>query len=166
HRLLTERRAGPSSFLSLRIASDGAAGAPADEDVELAHRVWSAVRGDLAASGEHAADLERLARLLADRRTRSAEFFDRVAGQWDTIGTDFSSGQARQRAIASLLAPGLVVADLGCGTGYLARALVGLAGRIVCVDRSEGMLDEAQRQLGALPPGVMLELRQGELDAL
>lgn len=160
--LLLERRVGPASFLAF--APEGPR-AP-DSDALLVARLWPALRTELSGSREHAQDLERLGAVLAERRTRSAEFFDRVAGQWDTIGTDFATGQARQRLIAGLLPPGWVVGDLGCGTGYLARALVGLAGRIVCVDRSEGMLEEARRQLEPLPPGVALELRRGELDAL
>lgn len=158
--LLAERRAGPSSFLSLDL------GGPDDPGAALPGRVWTALRADLANSLEHAADLERLKAVLAERRSRSAEFFDRVAGQWDAIGTDFATGQGRQRLIAHLLPAGLVVGDLGSGTGYLARALVGLAGRIVCVDRSEGMLEQARRQLEPLPAGVQLELRRGELDQL
>ncbi len=160
--LLRERRVGPASFLAFEPDREDAA----ESEAALAGHLWPALRRELAAAREHAQDLERLGAVLAERRTRSAEFFDRVAGRWDTIGTDFATGQARQRLIAGLLPAAWVVGDLGCGTGYLARALVGLAGRIVCVDRSEGMLEEARRQLEPLPPGVELDLRHGELDAL
>lgn len=162
-RLLAERRVGASSFVSLGL---GAPGAAPDPEADLARRIWAAVRAELPAAREHAQDLVRLAGVLAERRRRSREFFDRVADQWDAIGTEFATGQARQRVLASLLPPGLVIADLGSGTGYLARALVGLAGRILCVDRSAAMLEEARRRLEPLPEGLELELREGELDRL
>jgi ArsR family transcriptional regulator len=59
-----------------------------------------------------------------------------------------------------------VVADLGCGTGWFARALSPLCAHLVLVDRSQGMLDEARAKLEPLPAGTRVETRQGELDAL
>ncbi|MCA8979272.1 MAG: metalloregulator ArsR/SmtB family transcription factor [Planctomycetes bacterium] len=155
--LLAERRVGSSVFLALGVeAGDGS----------LAGRLWSALEGEIAALDEHERDLSRLRRVLSERRDRGPEFFDRVAGDWDTIGTDFASGQARQRAVAQLVDPGLVVADLGCGTGYVARALLGVAAKVIAVDASEGMLEEARRNLELAPAGTQVELRRGELDAL
>lgn len=122
--------------------------------------------GEIAALDEHDRDLSRLRRVLSERRDRGPEFFDRVAGDWDTIGTDFASGQARQRAVAQLVDSDLIVADLGCGTGYVARALLGVAAKVIAVDASEGMLDEARRNLELAPAGTEVELRRGELDAL
>ena len=59
-----------------------------------------------------------------------------------------------------------MLGDLGCGTGYFGRSLLGLAGRLVGVDRSQGMLDEARRRLATAPAGTTLDLRQGELGEL
>lgn len=159
--LLTERHAGTSTFLRLALRADTGNGR-----ADFATRLWSTLREGLAALPEHDSDRMRLAEVIGARAEKSRDFFDRVAGEWDKLGTAFQSGQARQRAVASLLPPGLVLADLGCGTGYLARALVGLAGRLVCVDRSQRMLDEARRRLAKLPRGTEVEFRAGELDAL
>ncbi|MBL8860733.1 MAG: metalloregulator ArsR/SmtB family transcription factor [Planctomycetes bacterium] len=158
--VLAERHAGRTTWLSLA-PLDAAPGGAA-----LLARLWAALRADLPALPEHRADVERLERVLAERAARSGEFFDRVAGEWDKIGVDFATGQARQRAAAALLARESVVADLGCGTGWYARALAPLCSRVVLVDRSQAMLDEALRKLEPLPPGVRVEARRGELDAL
>jgi len=152
---LVERHAGTSTFLRAVAATNGA----------VTHRLWGALRAEVEGLAEHGADLARLEGVLA-RRDRREDFFDRVAGQWDKISGEFETGQARQRALAHLLPAGLTVADLGCGTGYLASALAGIAGRIVCVDRSAGMLEEARKRLARSARGTRIEYRAGELDAL
>ncbi|MEM9381858.1 MAG: metalloregulator ArsR/SmtB family transcription factor [Planctomycetota bacterium] len=159
HDLLVERRAGTSTFLRSATADAGSAAPLA--------RLWAAVEPDLASVPEHESDRLRLAGVLAERSADDRAFFDRMAGDWNKVGELFSRGTARQRAAAQLLPPGLVLADLGCGTGYVARSLVGLCERLVCIDRSEGMLEEAERRLRtATPHGTTVEFRRGELDAL
>jgi len=154
--LLRERHAGKTTYLRCALSQQPAS--------EFAARLWTSLRDELAALPEHEADRRRLSDLVAERRARGAEFFDVLAGEWDKVGAQFRSGVARERAAASLLPPGLVLADLGCGTGYMARALLGRAERLICVDRSAGMLEEAERRLGRTEGRV--EYRRGELDAL
>lgn len=159
HDLLDERRAGTSTYLRSAVAA-----APADSPIA---RLWAAVAPDMGSIPEHEGDRLRLAGIIAQRHTDDAEFFNRMAGDWDKVGARFERGTARQRAAAQLLPPGLVLADLGCGTGYMARSLAGLCDRLICIDRSEGMLDEAKRRLLATSPeSTRLEFRRGELDAL
>lgn len=157
HAFLEERHVGASTFL--RVSSE------LTSDEGLPARLWSPLREELCALAEHVADLQRL-RLVLSERSGGSEFFDRVAEDWDKIGVDFQSGQARQRVLANLLPQGWVVADLGCGTGYFGRALLGLCSRLICVDASQGMLDIAAERLSPSPPGTRVEMRRGELDAL
>lgn len=154
--LVSERRAGTSTFV--RLAQDAGG--------ELGKSLWDALRGQLEGSPEHRRDLLRLESLLEDRERRAAELFEHLAPDWDKLGLDFSTGQARQRAAACLLPRGMVIADLGCGTGYLARGLAGLVGKIICVDRSRAMLSEARKRLAAERPEAAVEFRRGELHAL
>jgi len=154
--LLRERHVGPSTFLRFDPAGgDG-----------LARDLWAALEPELGRQPEHADDLARLRGVLEERRRDSRDFFDAVAGEWNAIGVDFATGQARQRVAASFLDRELVLADLGCGTGYVAQALQGLCARILCVDSSAGMLAEAEKRLGETPQRARVEYRQGELDAL
>jgi len=153
--LLIERHAGRSTFLRLANPDTGT----------MAERLWEALRAELVALPEHDADLERLERVLAEREGGS-DFFDRVAGQWDTISGEFATGQARPRAVSHLVPAEFVVADLGCGTGYLAKGLLGQVRKVIAVDRSQGMLDEASDRLARSARGTEIDLRTGELDAL
>jgi ArsR family transcriptional regulator len=155
--LLAERHAGTSTFLQLVRPGNGSG---------LSGRLWSALADELQELPEHAADLARLDGVLAERRERGADFFDRLAGHWDKIAGEFQTGVARQRAAVHLLPRESVLADLGCGTGYMGRALAGRCSRLVCVDGSGGMLEEAQRRLGDRIGETRIEYRQGELDAL
>ncbi|MEO6709016.1 MAG: methyltransferase domain-containing protein, partial [Planctomycetota bacterium] len=162
--LLQERHAGRATWLRLA-EFDAAATGSANAD-SLPARLWHAVRADVPTLPEHQADVARLERVLRERTQRAGEFFDRVAGEWDKIGVEFETGQARQRAAASLLPPGMVFADLGCGTGYLAQALLGLCSRVICVDRSDSMLERARTRLSVAQRGTQVEFRSGELDLL
>lgn len=155
HDLLQERRVGTT----IHLRGAGASGSP------LAAQLLETVLPTVLNGPDHEADAGRLAQVLAARAVPE-DFFDRVAGEYDKRGALFASGQARQRTVASLLQPGLVLADLGCGTGYMARALAPLASHLICVDQSEAMLAEAQENLRALPPSTTVEFRQGALDAL
>jgi ArsR family transcriptional regulator len=155
--LLEERHAGTSTYLQL---ARGGAGQ------QVAARLWSTLRAEVTAQPAHAADLRRLGSVIAERERTSADFFERAARDWDKIGGEFQTGQARQRAAALLLPPGLVLADLGCGTGYLASSLAGLARKVICVDRSRAMLQRARERLERASPATELEFRLGELDDL
>ncbi len=157
---LIERRLGTSILLRAAVGANTPAGGHAGANL------WTTLRGQLAHLPGHEADLTRLAEVLADRRKQSTEFFDAVAGEWEKRGALFENGQARQRAVASLLEDELVLADLGCGTGYMARALAPFAGRLICVDPSPGMLAEARKQLAHVPEGTTVEYRQGDFDRL
>lgn len=157
--LLCERHVGSSTYLRLA-AMDIGAGSDS-----LAARIWRELRDGLAGVPEHEADLVRLDALLSQRGGDRA-FFDRLAGTWDKVAVGFATGQARERVASRLLSSDLVVADLGCGTGYLAQALLGATGRVICVDVSTGMLDAAKERLTRAPRGTEIEFRRGELDAL
>ena len=154
--LLDERHAGTSTHLRLERATADA----------LLGRLWAALRAELVTLPEYEADRLRLEGVLAERRARQGDFFDRLAGEWDTVAGSFATGQARLCLATQLLSRRLCVADLGCGTGSLGVSLLGLVGRLISVDNSSGMLLEAQRRLEPLARGTRLEFRQGSFDAL
>jgi ArsR family transcriptional regulator len=65
--------------------------------------------------------------------------------------------------LAGLLDPAWVVADLGCGTGHLSRAVAPFVKRVIAVDASAAMLRVAKARIGDLPN---VEIRRGELESL
>lgn len=154
--LLRERHVGTSTHLRLATPQNGHA---------PLGRLWEALRDEFDALPEHAADRARLDAILAERRARDGDFFDRVAGEWDKIAGAFSTGRARLHAALHLLPADFVVADLGCGTGYMAEALLGHCSRVICIDRSEAMLEEARKR-SAGRGSAEVEVRRGDLDAL
>ena len=156
--LLVERHAGTSTHLRLAPTPSGGA--------SVTHRLWSTLRAELDGLPEHGADVVRLERILTERRDAEGELFDALAPDWDKLAGDFSTGHARLRAAGQLLPRGFTVADLGCGTGYMADSLLGIASHLICVDRSAGMLEEARRRLTAAPRRTRVEFRQGELHEL
>ena len=162
--LLLERRVGTSTFLRLDLPRAGRARSESHSN-GVAGRLWEVVRRESAALPEHAADRIRLEKIRAGRRDERA-FFDRLAGEWDKLAGAFETGRARERACAHLLPAELVVADLGCGTGYVAEALWTHAARLICVDSSAGMLAEAKKRLARRGDDTQIEFRAGELDRL
>ena len=164
--LLLERRVGTSTFLRLEGAASVAPNGSAHGLGGLPGRLWDVLSDELEASPEHQADRVRLRQVLASRNADEGELFDRLAGQWDKFAGAFETGRARERAAAHLLPREFVVADLGCGTGYMAEALLGNCSRLICVDRSEGMLAEASKRLSRTARHTELEFRRGELDRL
>lgn len=155
--LLIERKVGTSTLVRLETNP---------EPSGLAERLWQVLRPDVDLLPEHGADCTRLAAVLEARRADSGEFFDRIAGQWDKLSGAFDTGQARARAALQLMPAGYKVADLGCGTGYMAEALLNVVEHLVCVDRSEQMLEEAKARLVPQARSTQLDFRSGDLDAL
>jgi ArsR family transcriptional regulator len=128
-----------------------------------ARRLWSLLREQTASTPGTAQDDQRLASILAERRTRSQTFFATAAGQWDRLRRDMFGERFDLHALAALLDDDWIVGDLGCGTGQIAAALAPFVRRVIAVDGSRAMLKAARQRLGALDN---VELKQGELDAL
>lgn len=149
---IVDRREGNWTFVSI------------DRDGPLLTRVWEAVREAWQESEDHRVDAERLAEVLEERRARSRAYFDRAAARWDVAGSDLRSGVARERVAASLVPRTLTVADVGCGTGYLASGLAPLVKRLILVDHAPAMLDAARENLTG--SAAELDFRTGEIDAL
>lgn len=130
---------------------------------EEARRLWEVVGDELhdAPFGEH--DAMRLASVLRQRRERSREFFDRTAGEWDELRQELYGETAELSAVLALLDDAWTVGDLGCGTGRVADRLAPWIARLVAVDASRSMLDEARRRLARHDN---VDLRRGELEEL
>jgi SAM-dependent methyltransferase/DNA-binding transcriptional ArsR family regulator len=128
-----------------------------------AKRLWHLVREQVGATAVAAADAQRLAGVLAQRRTRSQEFFSRAAGQWDGLRAELFGARPDLGAAFGFLDEEWTVGDLGCGTGQFAAALAPFVRRVIGVDQSRAMLVSARRRLSGLDN---VELRSGDLEAL
>ena len=82
------------------------------------------------------------------------DVFDRVAGEYDSVGVDFFTPMAAALVRAAAPLPGERVLDLGCGRGAAllpAARAVGPAGRVVGIDLAPGMVSRTATATTALP---------------
>jgi ArsR family transcriptional regulator len=128
-----------------------------------ADRLWSVVAEDLRTSAIYRRDLKRLSDVVAQRRSKSREFFAGAAGSWDELRAELFGNAVGGGALLGLLDPDWVVGDLGCGSGHLAGLLAPFVGRVIGVDASESMLVQARARLADVPGA---ELRVGELESI
>jgi len=128
-----------------------------------ARQLWQLVSGEIAQAPSARQDAIRLRSVLAERSTRSRQFFATSAGQWDRLRTELFGARAELAALPALLDEAWTVGDLGTGTGQVAASLAPFVRRVVAVDASGPMLDAARARLAPLGN---VELRRGELEAL
>jgi ubiquinone/menaquinone biosynthesis C-methylase UbiE len=150
---VTARAEGPSNLYTMT-----------REDLDpSARRLWLLVREQVGASPAAAQDQRRMQAALAERRTKSQEFFSSSAGQWDRVRDELFGDRFHLAALAALAEATWTVGDLGCGTGQVSAALSPFVERVIAVDASAAMLQAARKRL---QPFDNVELRRGELEAL
>lgn len=129
----------------------------------LPSRIWEAVREDVARSSASLQDITRLEATIADRRRRSREYFSTVAGDWDAVRSELFGTQLDLQLALALVSPKSAIGDMGCGSGRIAEILSPFAARVVAVDASREMLDQARQRLGNLPN---VELVHAEMESV
>jgi ArsR family transcriptional regulator len=150
---VASRRDGTSRYYTLSL----------DERGGPARRLWALLRDQVGATAGADQDARRLKNVLARRQSKSQEFFETTAGQWDKLRADLFGTASPLQALPALLDERWTVGDLGCGTGQVACALAPFVARVIAVDRSGEMLQAARRRVRDLPS---VEIRRGELEAL
>ena len=71
----------------------------------------------------------------------SKKYFEEVAINWDNMREEFFSVQVRNKAFDIVnFNKDMVVADIGCGTGYITEGLIDKGLKIIAVDQSDKML--------------------------
>src|SRR5512146_140148 len=105
--------------------------------------------------------------------SETREEFDQVADQWDAMRQKFFGEGVRRAAIAAAgVRPGMRIADVGTGTGFLAEAAIAAGAHVVGIDISDGMLAQVTARLAGRPfearkgDTAALPLADGEVDAV
>ena len=128
-----------------------------------ARRLWSLVRDHAGPAPAAAQDHRRLQATLAERRTKSQEFFSSTAGQWDRLRDELYGERFHLGALAAFAQSSWVLGDLGCGTGETSAVLAPFVKQVIAVDASAQMLQAARKRLQSFDN---VELRRGDLEAL
>lgn len=128
-----------------------------------ARRLWQLVREQVGPTPAAAQDQRRLQAVIAERRTKSQEFFASSAGQWDRVRDELFGDRFHLASLAAFADAESVVADLGCGTGQVSAALAPFVKHVIAVDASGAMLQAAKRRLQLFDN---VELRRGDLESL
>ena len=91
------------------------------------------------------------------------EYFESVADKWDEMRQTFFGPGVRDAAIAAAeITPSSVVVDVGVGTGFLASGALAAGARVIGIDSSPRMLEEAKKHFGA----QRFEARLGDVESL
>ncbi|GFO59374.1 ArsR family transcriptional regulator [Geomonas silvestris] len=114
---------------------------------------------------ERARDLAKLATVLEERHRKSLEFFEGHARQWDSLTRTLLPVPEYQERLLGLIPQVSRLLEIGVGTGALLPALAGKAQRVIGVDHSPAMLEEARRRMLAEGQDG-IELRLGEMTHL
>jgi ubiquinone/menaquinone biosynthesis C-methylase UbiE len=128
-----DRKEGTSAYFSVR-----------QDMSEPARELFASLRERLGAVPEVKADLARLEVTRRRRLQRSQNYFESVAGDWEHIRKSYFDDRLASLAIEKLLPRGLILADIGCGTGSLTFELARFAGKVLGVDLSQEMLRRAR----------------------
>lgn len=150
--LVRDRREGNWSFHSLVEVSDGG---------PLTGAMFAAAVQPYLVSAAGLADRKAVEAIREQRREQSRAAHEQLAEGWADRGQAFEAGTLRAEAMAAIVPPGTVIADLGCGAGFLTQYLADHGARVIAVDHSPAMLRAARRRVRG-----NVEFRRGELEAL
>jgi ArsR family transcriptional regulator len=114
---------------------------------------------------ERSRDLAAVAGVLEERRQRSREFFNRHARQWDDLARTLLPVPEYQLQLLNHVPEGVSLLEIGVGTGGLLAELAARASKVIGVDHSPAMLEEARHRLDGAGIGG-IELRLGEMSHL
>ena len=148
--LLTSRRDGLRVYYS------------ANEAQEI-EPLGSAVRTFIEREPSVKADLLRTQEVVRERSRRTRQFFDSIAGSWEDLKKEiYGEFDLNAEIMRHVNACGTAV-DVGCGTGDLIDLLQNKADRVIGIDSSPGMLEQARHRFEGQ---TRAELRLGEVEHL
>ncbi len=95
-------------------------------------------------------DLQRMRQVVAQRKSRSEQFFSAAAEEWDRMRVDLFGQKLDAFALSSVLPSTWIVGELGCGSAPLAHLLSPFVRQVIAVDSSSAMLAAAKTRLAGL----------------
>ena len=91
------------------------------------------------------------------------DYFELVSPQWDVMRKNFYGEEVREAVLNAVhLGPSDTVLDVGPGTGFLTEAAAKIASKVIAVDLSRGMSEEAIAKMGS----GNVEFRIGNVESM
>ena len=128
-----------------------------------AKRLWTVAREQTDPWPAIKQDRLRLERLLTDKQANGQAFFAGAASEWDRLRAELYGRHFSDAATLALLPPGMIIADLGCGTGPVIARIAPFVKQVIGVDNSPAMLKAARKHLERFDN---VDLRKGDLAAI
>jgi len=95
------------------------------------------------------------------RRVR--DYFEQVSSEWDNMRKALYGDEVRDAIVtAASIGPGDIVLDVGAGTGFLTEAASKAAGKVIALDLSKSMTEEAIDKLA----GRNVEFKIGSVERI
>ena len=155
--LVIDRASGPATYYRAALQTGLANGQGG---------IRQALAGILPPDQLPSADRRKLDRVLALRAAEQGQFFDRIGLQWDALRESCFGASFHLEAFLTLLPREWTVADLGTGTGYLLPHLARHFDRVIAVDISSAMLQQAERRITPGDNLTQIEFHEGRLEQL
>lgn len=111
------------------------------------------------------ADTAAVHRVLDQRRRRSRDFFERMAGRYGGLTQPGGGWEALAAALAAGFA-GRTVVDIGSGEGSLSLLLARFAATVTAIDQSPAMRKEVAKRAKNAGVGSHVIVREGDLERL
>ncbi|MCR3761701.1 class I SAM-dependent methyltransferase [Clostridium felsineum] len=76
---------------------------------------------------------------------RSIQYFDNIAANWNVIRSEYFEERLKYKVLSKVDVRNKIVADFGCGTGFISLKLAEEANMVFSLDNSNNMLKELKK---------------------
>ena len=128
--------------------------------------IWPAIETHLDEIAMREQDTDGLIAIMAERRKKSQEFFDRHARDWDVMHTELLNLPDYQADLLELLPEGGLFVEIGIGSGILLPLLIEKADRVIGLDQSPAMITLARETVRNHHLTERVDIRLAEMNHL
>ena len=129
-------------------------------------KIWPAIEAHLDELAMREQDTAGILAIMAERRKRSQEFFDRHARDWDAMHNALLNLPDYESDLLELLPEGGLFAEIGVGSGMLLPLLIEKADRVIGLDHAPAMITLARETVQNHHLAECVDLRLAEMNHL
>ena len=111
--------------------------------------LWQNIAAAWEDDESYLADQSRLREVIAARTERQGAFFDKMAERWDAIRDELFGDTIARQILRAFIPSDIVVADIGCGTGFVLELFGDRPAKIIGIDNNKAMLSVAKKKAKA-----------------